>query len=213
LAVVLAGASPDFISKIEQVKPPTHDLETITESIQPVIARIEKSQFRKTVSGFPNNILGGLGRLVRLHGGIAILCYIFSLICLVYSTTQAISLTDRNTCFVDCMSTSWPTVGYYSFRGLLVICLVITLAKYSFLIGKTHMDMAMRNQDRRHAIMFGDYFTTAFKHSVTKQEFIKVYQDWNINRPSPFMDLSPGDFDPQLLKRIAALIGSFSRRK
>ncbi|HCB2506898.1 TPA: toll/interleukin-1 receptor domain-containing protein, partial [Klebsiella pneumoniae] len=77
-------------------------------------------------------------------------------------------------------------------KGVTVVALLLGLARYSFLMAKTHQLEALKNADRLHAISFGKFYMRVFSTQISQTELKEVFQHWNTSGAS---DLSHLDVD------------------
>ncbi|BEO78734.1 MULTISPECIES: toll/interleukin-1 receptor domain-containing protein [Serratia] len=93
-------------------------------------------------------------------------------------------------------------------KGVTVIALLLGLARYSFLMAKTHQLEALKNADRLHAISFGKFYMRVFSTQISQSELKEVFQHWNTSGVS---DLSHLDVD-KIDSRFMELFGKISER-
>ncbi|HDS5296547.1 TPA: toll/interleukin-1 receptor domain-containing protein, partial [Klebsiella quasipneumoniae subsp. similipneumoniae] len=55
-------------------------------------------------------------------------------------------------------------------KGVTVVALLLGLARYSFLMAKTHQLEALKNADRLHAISFGKFYMRVFSTQISQTE-------------------------------------------
>jgi hypothetical protein len=67
------------------------------------------------------------------------------------------------------------------------------------------MGEALKNNDRGHAISFGQFYLKAYGDRATWEEIREVFQHWNIAKDSPFGSLDAREFDPKLLESLIDL--------
>ncbi|EBX8440575.1 toll/interleukin-1 receptor domain-containing protein [Salmonella enterica subsp. enterica serovar Oranienburg] len=93
-------------------------------------------------------------------------------------------------------------------KGVTVVALLLGLARYSFLMAKTHQLEALKNADRLHAISFGKFYMRVFSTQISQSELKEVFQHWNTSGAS---DLSHLDVD-KIDSRFIELFGKISER-
>ncbi|WP_223196646.1 toll/interleukin-1 receptor domain-containing protein [Salmonella enterica] len=91
-------------------------------------------------------------------------------------------------------------------KGVTVVALLLGLARYSFLMAKTHQLEALKNADRLHAISFGKFYMRVFSTQISQSELKEVFQHWNTSGAS---DLSHLDVD-KIDSRFIELFGKIS---
>lgn len=84
--------------------------------------------------------------------------------------------------------------------AFVLLALIISVARFLFLIGKSFMVESLRNSDRIHAISFGKFYLEAFGDKIDWNEIKEAFQHWNIDGGSSFISQSANDFDPEILK-------------
>ncbi|HAL9606200.1 TPA: toll/interleukin-1 receptor domain-containing protein [Escherichia coli] len=93
-------------------------------------------------------------------------------------------------------------------KGVTVVALLLGLARYSFLMAKTHQLEALKNADRLHAISFGKFYMRVFSTQISQSELKEVFQYWNTSGAS---DLSHLDVD-KIDSRFIELFGKIASR-
>ncbi|MFJ7484279.1 TIR domain-containing protein [Bacillus thuringiensis] len=87
--------------------------------------------------------------------------------------------------------------------GFVLLALIISVARFLYLIGKSFMVESLRNSDRIHAISFGEFYLKAYGGAKADWNEIKdAFQHWNIDGGSSFNSQSANDFDPEIFKNI-----------
>lgn len=114
---------------------------------------------------------------------------------------------------IDSPSASWIAIGAISFKGFIIIALLVASSKYSFTLGKSFMTESLKNADRVHAISFGKFFLQVYGQKVQPQEIKEVFQHWNIAASSTFVGLDPGSYDPKLIESFASLVKTITDAK
>ncbi|HBR3149707.1 TPA: hypothetical protein L9R60_005480, partial [Klebsiella pneumoniae] len=74
-------------------------------------------------------------------------------------------------------------------KGVTVVALLLGLARYSFLMAKTHQLEALKNADRLHAISFGKFYMRVFSTQISQTELKEVFQHWNTSGASDLSHL------------------------
>ena len=90
-------------------------------------------------------------------------------------------------------------------KGIIVIGLLIASSKYAFNLGQAHMNEALRNSDRMHAIAFGQFYLQAFSDRTNWVELKEVFQHWNIDRGASFLNQDSKEYDPKFVENLTNL--------
>ena len=61
----------------------------------------------------------------------------------------------------------WKGIVRTISSSLIVVALLVAMARFSFVMGKSFMVESIRNNNRRHAISFGQFYLHAFRGQVT----------------------------------------------
>jgi len=91
-------------------------------------------------------------------------------------------------------------------KSVFIVGLLIALARYSFMLGKTYMNESLKNADRIHAINFGKFYMQVYGAKVEPKELKEVFKDWNMYQESPFNQLNGKDFDPEIWQKMVELM-------
>ncbi|WP_189638203.1 toll/interleukin-1 receptor domain-containing protein [Bacillus sp. dmp10] len=86
--------------------------------------------------------------------------------------------------------------------GFVLLALILSVARFLYLIGKSFMVESLRNSDRIHAISFGEFYLKAYQEKAEWSEIKEAFQHWNIGGGSSFNSQSTNDFDPEIFKNI-----------
>ncbi|HFK1742231.1 toll/interleukin-1 receptor domain-containing protein [Bacillus cereus] len=86
--------------------------------------------------------------------------------------------------------------------GFVLLALILSVARFLYLIGKSFMVESLRNSDRIHAISFGEFYLKAYQEKADWSEIKEAFQHWNIDGGSSFNSQSANDFDPEIFKNI-----------
>ncbi|GAA3963070.1 hypothetical protein GCM10022246_15390 [Pedobacter ginsengiterrae] len=99
-------------------------------------------------------------------------------------------------------------------KSIIIVGLLIACSKYAFDLGKTHMNEALRNADRTHAISFGKFYLQAFSDRINSPEEIKdIFQNWNIDKDSAFQKLDANNFDPKFVEKLIDTVSSLAKKE
>lgn len=107
---------------------------------------------------------------------------------------------------------SWQEVVRTIASSLIVIALLSGMARFAFIMGKSFMVEAIRNNNRRHAITFGQFYLKAFRQNITWPETRDAFRSWNIDIGSSFLTQNPEDIDPQLIQSIVAIVNAVGNK-
>lgn len=97
-------------------------------------------------------------------------------------------------------------VVYQIIKSLVVVGLLVAASRYSFNLGKTYMNEALKNADRIHAISFGKFYLQVFRSNIKPEDLKDVFKDWNTSQESAFVKLDSGDFDPKMFEAFSKFI-------
>lgn len=107
-------------------------------------------------------------------------------------------------------SSAVPELGVAIFLGIksiLLLGLLIALSKYAFSLGKSAMNEALKNADRKHAISFGNFYMEAFSDGISSDEVKEIFSDWNLGtHEGRGTRDEASDFDPKLLEQFTKLV-------
>ena len=93
-----------------------------------------------------------------------------------------------------------------SIRVISIITIILTLARMMFALGKNFMVESIRNGDRHHAISFGKFFIDVFGADITKDEMMRILDNWNMNTGSSFINQKSSDIDPQAVNKAISIL-------
>lgn len=99
-----------------------------------------------------------------------------------------------------------------SLKSLVVLAIVIVAVRYAFDLSKAHMNEALKNADRAHAISFGEFYLRAFEERSSWEEIKEVFQHWNLSQDSYFTKLDSKNYDPEILAKALDLVKSLSEK-
>lgn len=169
------------------------ELQAISDEKKETIARVEA-----TAAEYIKKSLKELhGRETRYQWvvyGCYFLCFLSLLVCLIF-------LIDKGTTLITA-DISISRQIQLGILGVVVLALIISLARFSFLMGKSFMVESLRNLDRIHAISFGEFYLQAFGDKAEWSEVKEAFQHWNIDKGSIFITQNANEFDPDIFKNI-----------
>ena len=106
----------------------------------------------------------------------------------------------------------WEEVVRTIASSLIVIALLSAMARFAFIMGKSLMIGSIRNNNRRHAITFGQFYLKAFHDKITWPETREAFRAWNIDIGSSFLTQKTEDIDPQLMQSIIAIANALGNK-
>lgn len=127
---------------------------------------------------------------------------IFSVICVFFLWW----LTERS--FVQ-TTLSTNKLLFDAIKGLTIVVLLLGLARYSFLLAKSHQLEALKNADRLHAISFGKFYMRVFSTQITPAEIKEVFQHWNTSGSSDLSHLDVDKIDSRFVELFGKVVGKF----
>lgn len=99
----------------------------------------------------------------------------------------------------------WTIVVILAIKTAVIIGLLIACSKYSFTLGKSYINEALKNADRSHAISFGKFYLDAYGSKAKWEDLKEAFQYWNINNESSFSKLDTNQFDPKFVELVVEL--------
>lgn len=99
----------------------------------------------------------------------------------------------------------WTIVVILTIKTAVIIGLLIACSKYSFTLGKSYINEALKNADRSHAISFGKFYLDAYGSKAKWEDLKEAFQYWNINNESSFSKLDTNLFDPKFVELVVEL--------
>ncbi len=106
----------------------------------------------------------------------------------------------------------WTIVVILTIKTTVIIGLLIACSKYSFTLGKSYINEALKNADRSHAISFGKFYLDAYGATAKWEDLKEAFQYWNINNESSFSKLDTNQFDPKFIELVIELSKIISSR-
>lgn len=97
-------------------------------------------------------------------------------------------------------------------KGVTVVALLFGLARYSFLMAKTHQLEALKNADRLHAISFGRFYMRVFSTQISQSELKEVFQHWNTSGSSDLSHLDVDKIDSRFIELFGKVAEKFDRK-
>lgn len=94
-------------------------------------------------------------------------------------------------------------------KGVTIVALLLGLARYSFLLAKTHQLEALKNADRLHAISFGKFYMRVFSTQITQAEIKEVFQHWNTAGSSDLSHLDVDKIDSRFVELFGKVADKF----
>jgi hypothetical protein len=75
-----------------------------------------------------------------------------------------------------------------------------------------HFPKVLRNNNRHHAISFGQFYLKAFGDRADWADIKDAFQTWNIDMGSSFIGQSASDIDPQLMQTFIGIATALDQR-
>lgn len=94
-------------------------------------------------------------------------------------------------------------IVFDAIKGVTIVALLLGLARYSFLLAKTHQLEALKNADRLHAISFGKFYMRVFSTQISQTEIKEVFQHWNTSGSSDLSHLDVEKIDSRLAEVLS----------
>ncbi len=107
----------------------------------------------------------------------------------------------------------WTIVVILTIKTAVIIGLLIACSKYSFTLGKSYINEALKNADRAHAISFGKFYLDAYSSTAKWEDLKEAFQYWNINNESSFSKLDTNNYDPKFLELAIELSKTINSKK
>ncbi|CUR69131.1 hypothetical protein KAF81_32610 [Pseudomonas aeruginosa] len=101
---------------------------------------------------------------------------------------------------------SWEFLAFAVFKGFIAIALLAGLAKYSFLLGNSYMQEALKNGDRRHAINFGKFYLESYGAAAEWSQVKEAFEHWNITGTNAFKRSDDSMPDISAIEKAIALV-------
>lgn len=108
---------------------------------------------------------------------------------------------------------SWFDLAGFIAIGAVILGLLVAVARFAFMLGKSYMVEALRNSDRIHAISFGEFYLRAFPDQLDWGQVKDAFQHWNIDKGSSFLGQTVHDFDTEVFKTAIAIAGVLRESK
>ncbi len=194
--VIKAISFYDTKLKIEQEKEAKKIEKIETNASEYVGAAMEKLGQRESRNKLIGNIWYALG-FICLFGGV-----VFG----VFGIKEFLS-TEKIAVYIQ-----WTVVVILTIKTAVIIGLLIACSKYSFTLGKSYINEALKNADRSHAISFGKFYLDAYGASAKWEELKEAFQYWNINNESSFSKIDTNQYDPKFVELVVELSKIISSR-
>lgn len=108
-------------------------------------------------------------------------------------------------------SLEWAHVVFFTFKGLILIGLLVALAKYCFVYSQSFMHESLKNSERKHAIKFGKFYLESYGANAEWAQIREAFEHWNIAPASAFSTNDADKFDPRVIDHVAQLVESLSK--
>lgn len=94
------------------------------------------------------------------------------------------------------MSYDLSIVIIMSVKAIILSAIIISIARFLFLLGKSFMVESIRNADRAHSIGLAKLYLQLYKGKFKWEELKDVLKNWNIDSGSAFINLDAKDIEP-----------------
>lgn len=101
---------------------------------------------------------------------------------------------------------TWEFLAFAVFKGLVAVALLAGLAKYSFLLGNSYMQEALKNGDRRHAINFGKFYLESYGAAAEWSQVKEAFEHWNITGTNAFKRSDDSMPDISVIEKAIGLV-------
>lgn len=101
---------------------------------------------------------------------------------------------------------TWEFLAFAVFKGLIAVALLAGLTKYSFLLGNSYMQEALKNADRRHAINFGKFYLESYGAAAEWSQVKEAFEHWNITGTNAFKRSDESMPDISALEKAIGLV-------
>ena len=108
---------------------------------------------------------------------------------------------------------NWFDLAGFFAIGIVILGMLVAVARFAFMLGKSYMVEALRNSDRIHAISFGEFYLRAFPDQLDWAQVKDAFQHWNIDKGSSFLGQTPQDFDTEVFKTAIAIASVLKESK
>jgi len=108
---------------------------------------------------------------------------------------------------------SWIDFAAFAAVGVVVLGLLVSVARFAFMLGKSFMVESLRNSDRIHAISFGEFYLRAFPDNLEWSQVKDAFQHWNIDKGSSFLGQTSADFDHEIFRTAIAVAEALRAEK
>ena len=105
----------------------------------------------------------------------------------------------------------WSYLFFVTFKGLIVVGLLVALAKYSYSYSQSYMHESVKNSERRHAINFGKFYLESYGADANWEQIKEAFEHWNIVSDSAFSNQDSNSFDPKSIESAVSLISAMSK--
>jgi hypothetical protein len=162
---------------------------------------------KRNLSQYTKKVFERLQRNEKRDRRMAVLFYLLAMLFLglavVYSITKITQVAGDATVLQSLE---------YIISSVLTLAVVVALSRLAFTLGKGFMTNALRNEDRIHAISFGEFFIQAYGDEATRDEVRSVFSDWNIDIGTSFYSQNTSDFDPNVMSALEIIKNALSKK-
>jgi hypothetical protein len=171
-------------------------------------AATEKAKvFTRNLSQYTEKVFTRLMRNEKRDRCVAVLFYLIAMLFLGVGVIFSILKIEQVSSDISALQSI-----EYIISNILTLAIVIALSRLAFTLGKAFMTNALRNEDRIHAISFGEFFINAYGDEATRDEVRAVFNDWNIDKGTSFYSQSSNDFDPKIMSALNVIKNALSKK-
>lgn len=195
------GTTDDFLDLVFQVDSAITQFEA-ARIAQDELKELKSQAIQKDSSQYVKDTLDDLNKrekslkkTANVWYGSGFSCLILSVLAVLYLWFSASSSPD--------FGQQTQSLLFNLAKGITLVGLMLTLSRYSFLLGKGYMTEALKNADRIHAISFGKFYLQVYGGSITSEEMREVFQNWNTAGVTEFSSQKTDDIESKFLSAIS----------
>ena len=147
---------------------------------------------------FLEKIIEDLDKREKKNKILSWMCYIssfvFLVIMLIMATVFMVHFDEKEESIVSII-----VIGV---EIVILSAIIISIARFLFLLGKSLMVESIRNADRAHAIGLGRLYMQLYKKDFQWEELKDVLKNWNIDSGSAFINMDAKDIEAVKLDHV-----------